>query len=281
LHFYYLDEAGCTGRDLTNQEQPIFVLGGVSVRDEGWNTTQERLNQLINDYFDGNVPEGFELHAEQLLSPRGNGPFEGHDRARRNQLALQILQLLSDRSHHVHIIGIDKQKVINNTCGDELPYDSGIPYLLAYDYMITYINWCVKEKLGRSARGMIILDAKDEFITDIESISYSRRFTGPKTHRIKWIVEFSYPVDSRKNPMIQLSDLIVFCAKKFYEVDAGYRNNWPSEAKAFYAQCYSIIHERIIKKTIVERNGRDVVQLNEYLKNVCVQPARNWKSKYL
>ncbi len=37
MHFYYLDEAGCTGEDLNNPEQPIFVLGGLNVRDEGNN----------------------------------------------------------------------------------------------------------------------------------------------------------------------------------------------------------------------------------------------------
>ncbi|MEI6639470.1 MAG: DUF3800 domain-containing protein [Chlorobium sp.] len=35
MHFYYLDEVGCTGEDLNNPEQPIFVLGGLSIRDEG------------------------------------------------------------------------------------------------------------------------------------------------------------------------------------------------------------------------------------------------------
>ena len=50
MHFYYLDEAGCTGRDLNNKEQPIFVLGGISVRDEGWNKTQESMAEIIEEY---------------------------------------------------------------------------------------------------------------------------------------------------------------------------------------------------------------------------------------
>ena len=49
MHFYYLDESGCTGRDLQNKEQPIFVLGGLSVRDKGWNVTQEKLAQIIDN----------------------------------------------------------------------------------------------------------------------------------------------------------------------------------------------------------------------------------------
>jgi len=75
MHFYYFDEAGCTGQDLQNQEQPVFVLAGVSVRDEGWNATQERLAKTISDYFGVATPNSFELHAEELLSPNGGGPF--------------------------------------------------------------------------------------------------------------------------------------------------------------------------------------------------------------
>jgi len=33
MHFFYLDETEDTGTDLENAEQPIFVLGGVTVSD--------------------------------------------------------------------------------------------------------------------------------------------------------------------------------------------------------------------------------------------------------
>lgn len=51
MHFFYLDEAGCTGADLNAVEQPIFVLGGVSVRDEGWVRTTEAFERVVSDYF--------------------------------------------------------------------------------------------------------------------------------------------------------------------------------------------------------------------------------------
>lgn len=280
MHFFYLDEAGCTGNDLGNAQQPVFVLGGVSVRDEGWYETTNRFHAVIRDYFQGNVPDGFELHAEELLSPNGDGAFAGHDRQRRNALALCLLDLLAERSHHVHLIGIDKQKINEFQCNAPVPFNRNSPYLLAFDYMITYINWDVKEKLGRSARGMIILDDKDQFEDEIELITHDRRFKVPAAHRIKWIVEFSYPVDSRKNPMVQLSDLVVFCAKKFLEIEGGYKPNLPVEAKTFFARCFSKINDRIKSKSIIERQGRNMDALNTYLQNVRIQPTRQWKRRY-
>lgn len=110
MHFYYLDEAGCTGSDLSNTEQPIFVLGGISVRDEGWNKTQLEYEKIIGDYFNNSPPIDFELHSEELLSPNGDGPFYEHPRTRRNKLAKDVLGLISDRRHSVHYYAIDKNK---------------------------------------------------------------------------------------------------------------------------------------------------------------------------
>lgn len=279
MHFYYLDEAGCTGDDLENQEQPVFVLGGISLRDEGWNKTQQDYFSIIERFF-GTIPADFELHTGDLLSPRGNGFFEGYSRERRNQLALEILNLISSRSHSIHLIGIEKSKMLEHNCHIELPYNTKVPYLVSYDYLITYINWFIKEKLGSSARGLIILDEKEQYQSNIERITQSRRYEGTIAHRVKWIVEFSYPIDSQKNPMIQMSDLVVFCAKKFMEVELGYRENWTDEAKNFFAQCYSIIHDRIDRKSLVERPGRNMSQFNSYLEKVYVKIPLQWKRKY-
>ncbi|MCL4455487.1 MAG: DUF3800 domain-containing protein [Deinococcus sp.] len=280
MHFYYLDESGCTGTELLDSQQPIFVLGGVSIRDEGWNATQEALRERITAYFGGTIPDEFELHAEELLSPNGDGPFKGHDRDRRSAFAKSILRLIAEKKHNLHLIGLDKQKMANTQCNACVPYDVRTPYLLAYDYMITYINWFVKEKLGQSARAMIILDTKDQFMDDIERITFNRRFEGPTTYRANKIVEFSYPIDSRKNPMVQLSDLVVFCAKKFLECEGRYRPAWPANARRFYAECYSLIDQRIAKKNPIKRETKLVPDISDYLEAVRAKPVGRWKRRY-
>lgn len=280
MHFYYLDEAGCTGADLNNHEQPIFVLGGISVRDEGWINTQESYTQVIDEYFNGTVPQGFELHASDLLSPQGDGYFRNHDLQRRCDFARQLLNLLSDRSHDVHLYAIDKSALMQHTCNVPMIYNMSIPYLIAYDYMITYINWFVRERLGRSARGMLIIDVKEQFNEDIKKITHFRRFEESERNRVKWVVEFSYPVDSKKNPMIQLSDLVVFCTKKFLEIENGYRDDYPDEAKQFFAECYLTIHGRIPRKTIVAREEGSMAPLNNFLQNINSTPRTNWRRRY-
>jgi len=280
MHFYYLDESGCTGNDLENQEQPIFVLGGVSIRDEGWNSTQEAFASTIEQYFDQQIPDYFELHAEELLSPNGEGPFAGHERQKRNALAKSLLRLLSERSHDIHLYAIDKRKLAREEFDSALPYSINTPYLVAYDYLITHINWFVKERLGRSARGMLIIDTKEEFHRDIERITHNRRFEGSAAHRVKWLVEFTYPVDSQRNPMVQLSDLVVFCPKKFLEIEGGYRSNYPGEVRKFFAECYKLINDKMPRKRLVERKGRKMNAVNQFLAAIQSKPVSRWKKRY-
>jgi len=80
--------------------------------------------------------------------------------------------------------------------------------------------------------------------------------------------------------MVQLSDLVVFCAKKFYEIESGYRENYPDEAKLFFAECFQIIDGRNPKKSLVSRSGRNMEHLNNYLSAVQAKPSRQWKRKY-
>lgn len=281
MHFLYIDETGDTGQDLLNVQQPIFVMGGISVSDEKWNPTQQKFISIISNYFNGNVPIGFELHTHQLLSPNGEGPFAGHNRDDRNKLAFDILNMLVEHSHNVHAIAFSKSRIHENTCEVALPFDTKCAYLLGFDYLITQFNDHVKRNLGSSARGLIILDKKLEHHDNIETILHDRRFLTVATHRVKWVVEFSYPIDSTKNPMIQIADLVIFCIRKFLEAENGYGGNWPQPAKDFYAKCYNIIDSRLtFKQGIIDRPEPKLKKLNEYILSVNLKPVGQWRRKY-
>ena len=280
MHFTYLDETGCDGSSLVNPQKPIFVLGGITVKDQGWARTTKKFTKILCDYFEiSKLPPDFELHANELLSPNGEGSFLGHDRDRRNQLAFDILELIIERSHQIQYFALKKSTLERQSSGDETSlFNPKIPYLLAFNYLVTYIEAYCKNHLGHTARGMIIIDIKDQFLSQIETISHYRRFLSPQNQRLKWLVEFTYPVDSKHHPMIQISDLVIFCVRKFFEMDCGYCPNWPSEANNFYKQCFEKIYPRTWRKTALEQIGRKNGAINDLNKLCLLKPSRGWEN---
>ena len=215
-----------------------------------------------------------------MLSPNGEGPFAGHDIEKRLQLVREVLSLLDELGHDAFFYAIEKEVLNGRECDYDFAFDYKTPYLCAFDYLVTYINWHVKKNLGHTARGLIVLDEKENLHADIERIVHSRRFEGAVAHRVKWVVEFSYPVDSRKNPMIQISDLVALCLRRFLEIDKGYRDSWPEVVKKFYAECYKTIDSRIRRKNIVERTGKKSKNLNDFMSEIQCKPRTRWKSHY-
>ena len=281
MHFFYMDETGCTGADLNNPQQPIFVLGGISVRDEGWRATTEQVRQVLDRYFAGALPANFELHSHELLNAQG--AFEGHARERINQLVHDILDVIAARSHAIHYVAIDKEKMRNQLAAGvpaHAAVRTSIPYLLSFNYLVSYIERYTKEVLGRSARGMIILDIKEGYHGDIDAITHYRRYEVVRARQLKWLVEFSYPVDSVRHPMIQISDLMIYLIRKFLEIEGGYKPGARDEVRDFFAGCFAKILPRVRWSTLIDVPGREEAEAHALLENSLSKHRPQWKRHY-
>ena len=58
--------------------------------------------------------------------------------------------------------------------------------------------------------------------------------------------------------MIQLTDLVVYCVRKLFEMDRGYRPMWSADAKKSYAECFERIYKRLWRKRLVDQGGLKV-----------------------
>ena len=278
MHFFYVDETGCTGADLTSTEQPIFVIGGIDVTDEKWRETNGVIRQILRDFFGGEVPENFELHAHDLVN--GEGDFAGKERAERNTLVHSLLDTIARRGHGIHFVGIDKAKLSAAVRAQHAVIDCRVSYQLGFNYLVTYLERYVSERLGASARGMIILDKKDMYQDIIDGLTHYRRYEVPNVRKLKRIVEFSYPVDSVRHPMIQLSDLVIFLTRKFLECENGYRPGWSDEAKNFFAACYAKIIDRTKWSALIECPGQEEAGAAAALRACNSTHRRLWRAHY-
>ena len=278
MHFFYLDETGDTGADLKNVEQPIFVLGGVTVSDKSWRNATDAVQNTITDFFKDAVPDGFELHAHELVARQG--PFAERSQEDCNALALALLDLLT-KLHRPHFVAIDKKLLLEHGHGEEHNIiDSKTPYLLAFNYLVSYLERFIREECGTSARGMIIIDRKDMYLTPVDKLTHYRRFEVPKGRQLKRVVEFSHSIDSLRHPLIQLSDLVIYTTRKFLECDNGYRPKWSAEAKNFFASCYDRVQTRMWRTNLIDVKGEEEREAHALLKLCQSTHNGRWKRNY-
>lgn len=247
MNIFYITDSGSTGRDLNSSQQPVFVLGGLQVTEESYGKTLNEYQKILKTYFRGNIPPEFELHVENLLSPIGKGFFETWDREKRNNLVFDIIEMCFTLNNRIFLHAIDKKQLRESITGSQGENEKkSVPYLLAYEYMITYINWYIKTGLQGIERGMAILERSEELEKDIKAITRYKKYNAKGQNQIKHLVEISYALDSEYNPLMQISELICFITKKYFEIEQGYRENYPEDAKSFFKEGYLEINKMII-----------------------------------
>ena len=251
MHFQYIDEAGSTGADLKNKQQPVFVMSSLIVSDEKWKKTERMLRRVLKDYFGNEPEEGFELHAEELLSPKGEGPFKGHDREDRNGLAKELLTLISERGHSIFISYIYKQKLKSIEPPDQdFGFDWLFPWEVSFDAHLTMFEEFLRSKrTGSTSTGLVIIDHDDDYFDFLRSHAQLRQ-RSKGWRELKKIVEIGYSVSSHANPMIQLSNLVVFTMKKYFETKIEFSSKWPKDAHTFYQDCKDIIWKKVVFKNL-------------------------------
>jgi hypothetical protein len=251
MHFQYIDEAGSTGADLANPEQPVFIMASLIVSDEKWKKTERLMQEIIRRYFDENLPAKFELHSNELLSPTGTGPFRDHLRKKRNDLAKALLRLISERGHSIFLTTIFKER-LNISSPPELEYgfDWKHPWQVSFDLHLTMFEEFLRSsRTGNTSTGLVIIDHEDDGF-DFLRVHANARQQAKGWRELKKVVEIGYSVSSHSNPMIQLVDLIAYIFKKHSELKISISSKWPIEAREFYEECREIIWANVVFKNL-------------------------------
>lgn len=251
MHFLYIDEAGSTGADLTATQQPVFMMASLVVSDEKWRKTNEAVKSSLVRYFGCELAPDFELHACELLSPSGEGPFAGHDRNRRNSLAIELLKLIEARGHYVFHVPIYKFSLASAPIQSKgWGFNWLHPWQFAFSLQVTMFEEFLRgPSTGSTSSGLAIVDHEDECVEFVRQHTASRQ-TDRGWKQLKKIVEIGYSASSHANPLIQLADLTAFTLKKYYELGTDASNTWPQDAKDFFTACKDTIWSRVKFKNL-------------------------------
>lgn len=269
MHFLYIDEAGNSGANLHDAQQPVFVMAGLLVSDERWHGTKEAIQAKVSPFFEGVLPPNFELHACELLSPNGTGPFAGLSRESRNTLALDLLNLVTERSHALLLVPIYKASLAQRPAPPgQFGFDWKHPWECGFGMMLTmFEDYLRSPATGQSSTGLAIIDHEDQYVEFVRRHT-SNRQASTGWREVRKVVEIGYSATSHANPLIQLTDLVAFTYKKYLELDTPLATAWPEPAKLFFTQCRDSIWGRVKLKQLCFQRLNVPATAVEYAKAV-------------
>src|SRR5215204_164860 len=153
VHLCYIDEAGSSGKNLADKQQPVFAMAGILVSDERWKKIEHESRAIVEKALGRAPPPGFEIHAGDLLAPNGKGPFAAWPHAQRQQLALELLRLIATRNHQVLLQIIHKPRMAAATPPTLPLVDWRDPWEVGFASVLTQTEEFLRSgRTGRQAR---------------------------------------------------------------------------------------------------------------------------------
>jgi hypothetical protein len=199
MYLIYLDESG------TPSEEDLgsyYLLAGLVVSERHWKTIDKEVEDIKNTY-------GLtEIHTRRILKR-----FKRHKNPRHLQILGDIYSLISRSSVTLICTGVYKP----NNIGSDTE-------LMAWAFMVERLNIivdksCQKDKVNEY--GLLIMDEKN-YQKDVRiknNIRMMKQNTQFVKQRIDRIIEDPVFTPSHWRNLIQLSDAIVYCCKKYLEKD--------------------------------------------------------------
>lgn len=218
MHLVYIDESGNSGLNLTDSQQPVFLLCAMIVDEQNWQPLEADLQAVLT----ARIPtwtasDRFEIHAADLRIGRGffNGiPVE-------ERIALRDEWMRVGAKHGIRLIyrSVHKKRYaewLTKVFGQGVVIN---PHVTAFALLSACVNEYLQSLPG-TPRGMFISDENKQVMADVEkSIRVLKREVG--TIRLAQIIEKGFFIDSSKSHPLQLCDLFALSLRKSVERRLG------------------------------------------------------------
>jgi len=216
MHLVYIDESGNTGTNLSDPQQPVFLLCAMLVHIDRWQELETGLQQVCTETLgDRSAQDGFEIHAADIRN--GCGVFRGISVADRIDFRDKLLQKAVDADAKLIYRSIEKRrfkKWVMSTFGSGISIN---PHVVAFPLLSQVVNRYLQTQ---KTFGIFIFDENKEIVADVEKSI--RLLRGDSTTlKLDRIIEKGFFIDSRSSLVLQLCDLCAYSLRKKEEVSVG------------------------------------------------------------
>jgi hypothetical protein len=204
-----MDEAGNTGEDLDDPNQPIHVMAGVIIHDVNWLAVESHYKDFCEKACKKYPPNPkFELHAGEIW--QGEGVYRSWSKDDRAELLRDALNTFT--SHEIPIIygAIDKQKLKAKYHDPFAPH--GLAFMLCAERIERWFKANARDEIG-----MLICDetkVKSDFKKSLKQYQEFGIPLGLRNEKLEHIVDTIHFADSHESYGIQLADTANYFIKR-------------------------------------------------------------------
>ena len=247
MFILYADDAGNTGTDYDNKQQPVFSLAGIVVNENSWFDLNEKINALKQTLFP-DCPD-VEIHATDIFNGKkdkqhGRFNFRANTVEHNRAILEAFVDLVASENIPIIYFSVRKEK-LKDYC--KTRYGGAVkinPYLIAFPYITSFFDHYVS---SRGERGLIMLDEQNSILANIDTAFSRIRLAGDnqRSFHANNIIEQALFLASSKSNFIQLADVCNFYINRYISMEHGVQ---PSQDKQAH---FSKMWEKL-KPLIVE-----------------------------
>jgi len=230
MHLIYFDESGNTGNNLSDDNQPIFVLCALAIPADRWQVIEHDLTEARRVIYPDPLPDSFEVHGAEILSPGKECFFRGKPLEDRIALYRSWMDVAKKHSLSVFSRAIVKKryaKWLHETFGAGVSIN---PHVAAFALLSQVVNQYLAD-MPPPSLGILISDENKEVVRDIEKSIRALRFDGGIL-RLGNIIEKGFFIESHQSLLLQLCDLCAYSIRKNEEAKIGRALSGPMQTIA-------------------------------------------------
>lgn len=234
MQILYADESGNTGVDYENEQQPIFVLGGVIIEENKWH----EINLKFNEEKEKILPilKYEEIHTNELFNSSKKSVFYQYEWTENLKTLEKLVDLVISLDLKFVYVSIDKMEM-KKELKQNIDKSSRIdPYVISfcvlYTKMISYLK-------HNNEKGIIFLD-------EIISIPEKLKNIYPVMEKNnESIIEQAVFLKSKDTNFIQMADIFSFYTNKYIQIIK--RNKRYSEVKNIHClKMFEKLNEKLL-----------------------------------
>jgi Protein of unknown function (DUF3800) len=241
MYFIYLDEAGNTGKDLDNEQQPFHFISGIILHESKMQSIENDVKFLLPDLLPYSQNFDFELHASDIIA--GKSYFKHYKLKQRLELMSKIVDIALKHEIIIYSQGVNKQK-------HKLKYLNPFhPHNVCFMYLIEKLDKFLE---AEKKKGIIIMDkcesVEQSIIDDCKSYRNKGTSYGFIKRDIKNIVDNVMYANSYNSCYIQLADCLTYIYTSTFTNDYNKNNN--SYVRKYISNLYEKIKPMVKYKDI-------------------------------